>query len=490
MSSPIVRCHPDAAHWVLVVLLALIGGPAAVITAFDPRLDPGSRWLGGALGAMLLLPTLTLAVWLVRAQVVADASGLRWRGLGRWRFASWPEVSDYYDRPMHSGSVRMIVETSHETLSWPVPDRSAACQSLRRVIEQNANSAPVSTWAILGTRPGEPRSLTFEYRAADLRTMSIILWTCVLGWMGMAGVEVSLSQFKGTVEMLAHLGGLLALLGGIAWLGFPLLLPAMALPAFLALRETQRRRHHQVRADAHWLVFEDGSRRLEAAWEEVMDYFVVPFPGVTAASRSVVVTRAGTFDFTPHLNDVMILKRMIAHYAKNAPFPEWRPRADETLGGEALRWNRGPQGDQERVYHYRTRTNRALLWLPTAMTLMVGLLPTLMRQAALEMAPGSEPPRLAMVLGAVSVWGWWRYFAASVRVSKRGIAQFTPFGRRFIPWTEVREYGHTGDGSTISVAGLRTRVRFWGGVADVEELKEEIARRSINSRNKGWETRK
>ena len=76
-----------------------------------------------------------------------------------------------------------------------------------------------------------------------------------------------------------------------------------------------------------------------------------------------------------------------------------------------------------------------------------------------------------------------------MRVSSGGIAQLTPFGRRFIPWTEVREYGHTGDGSTISVAGLRTRIRFWGGLADVEELKEQIARRAYNSRSEGWENR-
>jgi hypothetical protein len=30
-------------------------------------------------------------------------------------------------------------------------------------------------------------------------------------------------------------------------------------------------------------------------------------------------------------------------------------------------------------------------------------------------------------------------------------------------------------------------IRFWIGIADVEELKAEIARRAVNSRNRTWD---
>ena len=93
-------------------------------------------------------------------------------------------------------------------------------------------------------------------------------------------------------------------------------------------------------------------------------------------------------------------------------------------------------------------------------------------------------------MGVPTLYGWWRYFCASVRISSRGIAQFTPFGRRFIPWTDVREYCQPDDSSIVSVVAAGARIRFWAGIADIEELKDEIARRAVSSRNKGWETRK
>jgi hypothetical protein len=37
------------------------------------------------------------------------------------------------------------------------------------------------------------------------------------------------------------------------------------------------------------------------------------------------------------------------------------------------------------------------------------------------------------------------------------------------------------------VSGGRGRIRFWYGIGAVDELKDEIARRAINSRTKGWD---
>jgi hypothetical protein len=488
-SSPIVRCRPQAAHWVLVGFLVLLSGPGLIWAISDRALDPGNRWIEGIMSSLLFIPSLVCAIWLARAQVVVDSRGLRWRGLGGWTAVAWSEVSDYYDRPISHDSVRMVVETPRAALSWVAQVRSPAVQSLRRLIEQRATSAAVSTWAILGTRPNEPRSLTFEYRPSDIRTMAFIHWTCGIGWMAMMISLTGPAAIRRLPETLGQMGWLLGVLGAVVLIGFSLSLPAMAYPALLALRETQRRRHQRLRAEARGLVFVDGSRRLEAAWDEVLDYFIASFPGITAASRYVVITRSGTFDFTPHLHDAAILRRMIAHYAKNTSGADWQPRTDEVLGGNSLRWTRSPHGDRERVYHYRTRTNRAVLCLPAAIILMRALIPALLRQASLEPPPNGDAVWFAGIIGVPTLYGWWRYLAASVRVSSRGIAQLTPFGRRFIPWADVLEYRQPGDGSTITVVGARGRIQFWTGIADIEELKEEIALRAINSRNKGWESR-
>src|SRR5205807_1657584 len=89
--------------------------------------------------------------------------------------------------------------------------------------------------------------LWFEYRASDVRAMSIVLWTCGLGWLGMMGCLIGPASIKRLPETLSHMGWILGLLGGIALLGFTLSVPAMMVPPLLALRETQRRRHQRIR---------------------------------------------------------------------------------------------------------------------------------------------------------------------------------------------------------------------------------------------------
>jgi len=113
-----------------------------------------------------------------------------------------------------------------------------------------------------------------------------------------------------------------------------------------------------------------------------------------------------------------------------------------------------------------------------------------MREVSLDPPDGSTS-RVTFGMGVLTLWAWWRNFHASVRISRRGIAQFTPFGRRFIPWTEVREYYQAG-GDMMTfwvVASARRRIRFWAGIADLDELKAEIAQRAVNSRSDGWTKR-
>ena len=72
-------------------------------------------------------------------------------------------------------------------------------------------------------------------------------------------------------------------------------------------------------------------------------------------------------------------------------------------------------------------------------------------------SPQNAPPPLIIadpgpkraIVGVPTLWAWWRYFCASLRISSRGIAQITPFGRQFIPWAEVREYRERGQGTMV-----------------------------------------
>ena len=78
---------------------------------------------------------------------------------------------------------------------------------------------------------------------------------------------------------------------------------------------------------------------------------------------------------------------------------------------------------------------------------------------------------------------------ASIQVDASGITQRAIFGPRRLRWEQVeRFYISGGDAFKFgNVVGAGTRIRFWIGIADLEELKAEIARRAVNSRNRTWD---
>ena len=77
----------------------------------------------------------------------------------------------------------------------------------------------------------------------------------------------------------------------------------------------------------------------------------------------------------------------------------------------------------------------------------------------------------------------------AIQVDASGITQRAIFGPRRLRWEQVeRFYISGGDAFKFgNVVGAGTRIRFWIGIADLEELKAEIARRAVNSRNRTWD---
>ena len=96
-------------------------------------------------------------------------------------------------------------------------------------------------------------------------------------------------------------------------------------------------------------------------------------------------------------------------------------------------------------------------------------------------------------MGAVG-WMWWRYRVAAVETNAQGIVQHTPFGRRFISWTEVQKYFISGSDILTfgnvegrDEQGQAQRVRFWMVIGGCDELKTHIERHAIHVANRRWE---
>lgn len=97
---------------------------------------------------------------------------------------------------------------------------------------------------------------------------------------------------------------------------------------------------------------------------------------------------------------------------------------------------------------------------------------------------------LSSMLVAGTLWAIWRYYAASICTNDDGITQYAPFGKKHMAWADVQEFGVvSGSDNTLLFVqnAQRQRITFWNTIADLPELRDEIKRRVVNSRNHTWD---
>jgi len=485
----LIVARPHKGYWFPTSIFALLGLLAGFVLP-QVRWDaPEPRCLIIALFASPFFAIATgYALWICRARVIADEFGLRWRSIGRWRHAQWEEITDYYERGLpDKSSRRRIVETSAGKLDLSAElDRRDA---LYATIAARAVCARARSWGERGIRPEDDWPRTFRYDTPDSWFLPWLLG----GYLAGAVAVTVLLAIPKTLEFAHDLGWPLALCAGLlmatVFTGMPM---TMALALVPVLTETQRRNGQTLSADLQGLQYRSPQGEIRVRWDEVQEYYFGPSTGwIKGQGPAVVVTSGGTFDFLHTLQDARQLRAIIQHYATHAATQEWCGDEHERLGGEKACWTGGSAGVGQRVYHYRTRMNRALLglpgayWLAWVVSTVVGpLRDRLVTGPAVVLGPG-------IVLTAAMLWLIWRYHQAAVLVDERGITQRAWNGARFIAWTEVEDVSIRGEEGFRfgTVAGGGRRVRFWLGIADVDELLDTLARYAPGARRMRWENR-
>lgn len=500
-----VRCRPSKEYWgqtALLLLIAAYFGGFAYIAKVGP--PPGSPIVVGLLlVCMTALVGLAaaVAVWIRRAEIIAEEQGLRWRGLGCWRSATWPETEDFYDRIPAAGSCAARRSNSNATTRNAVqPVRSSWLKTakgrilvssqwtnydaLRTVVEQKAANARTSEWGVLGSRPVDDWPRVFHYDTFDNRWSPRIILKICLVLLPYSLINPLLKIYA----MLGFVGWLVTLTTSISFLLLFFTFAYIPFALLFQYRIAARRKAQRLTADMEGLRFQDGARAVGATWDEITDFYRETMT-LLSPVRYVIVTKQGEFDFLDRIKDARLLKIIISRYAVNVKEREWRTRKDmEDLGGRAARWSGGQEGVGAGLYHYRTRTNRAMmLWLPAALTLMFALL--LLVYAGLGMAQGAS--RFGLVIpSAVSALvfcaAWAAYRAAAIHIDEEGITQYGPFLRRFIAWDKVQDFYINSMDKGI-VVGRDARVSIGSMIVDREELEAEIARRAMQSRRRTWE---
>jgi hypothetical protein len=248
-------------------------------------------------------------------------------------------------------------------------------------------------------------------------------------------------------------------------------------------RENWERRHETIEITQQGIIWKKGEQEIGARWDEINEFHKTRRP--LQHSLYWLETVHGGFAFSQAISRFGFLLSAIR---QRAPHLKVRAESAEyTLGDEKLKWSGKQIGKGARIFHYRTTTNRALLWMPTALCLLPLIIPVV---RSVDTEPKTDDAGvflwlISMAMLALSVSGWLHFYRASLRVSDEGLEQIHLFGRKFIAWPDIQklerkpgsDYFVRGENTTIAVKNLFP--------ADWEELKEIIARRAINA--DGWQ---
>jgi len=467
--------RPDKGNWGAIILLAIIGGAPLLLTHKAPL---SIDIMVGLLAVLLLVPALVFGYWQTRAVIIADEEGLRWRGFGGWRMAHWADVSDYYEQLIGKSKPALIIKTGLGRV-YISPGLWTVTPELRTFIEQQATEARTKEWGLSGMRPEADWPRTFDYNTADNRFQNVLL--------PMTGLIVTVYLLwivsPGAVRAAASLGwgwGLATFaIGSLGILPVGLLLAV----CFRNQHATRRRKHHRLTLTQSGVLYENENSRIETPWQEITDLHFAR--GKELGYRCVVVSKQGVFEFSPSIKDSAVLRRALSKFATTLPEAKWRTTETDVLGEKTARWTSRCEGVGRRIYHYRTRTIRALLWFPTAIAIVI---------AAIHwgLAPlGLAPANTGMLLcySVLTLWGWWRYAAAGIEIDDNGITQRTLFGTRTLAWDDVTDYGKSGGDAFVFgvLKSAKSHLWFWMGIGDVSNLKDEIQRHALNSRRHTWD---
>jgi len=311
----------------------------------------------------------------------------------------------------------------------------------------------------------------------------LAVFAIVIGfWVARVGVNIPhLVRDGGWVFALSY-----AALMGVSFMFLPLL--------YLFLWNVQNpgaRISQQITATPDRIRFHDSSLvgMIDVPWSEITSIYCADIPGrVQVRGRWVVETRSGTFDFTMALKNATILVRLLEREAGLALERGLREHRDtESIAIQVPANKRGDHPGQQ-WHHYRTRTNRALLWLPTAILLGLPLIRGVRLLLIGETPPLKSSLLPAAILGCISLWGWWRYYTAGVLIDDDGISQNSLTGWKRLEWKEITSYERRGDASmwTAVVKGESTSLGFSPFITNPAGLMDEIQRRSTSSDTAEW----
>lgn len=487
-TEPIIS-QPKSDFYGFIILLAICGIIVAGAGFFawheSERYTIQDLWIGlTAIFALFFVPCIFM-LWLMRHLcVLADARGLHIRGAFKTRFIPWRDIEDYELRPSpHAATARLSWICANG--KWQrLPQLYTDMKSLRARIQTEATASRARDWQLSVERDDAQNwPKTYAYRDPSGRLTFALAFGGLLLYFGLSFGRVF---SPGSIQTTRLIWNNLDFWGRFGSLLMPLLVLAMfalwLLPIYSVMRAKKRLGAQIISADQNALTLIDGAEQTQIAWHEITDYFLEDAKGPLTLHQCAVESANARLIFRRKIANYNELKALITARAINAKSDVWRSNesADsDTLGGAASLWSGGVAGVGRKVYHYRTRTTRAVLLFGAVMFL--GIAARIL--AGIPLSNGQMPTAIDRYIGLIFVvpiipllvGGALAFWRASIQTDADSILQRGIRGERFLKWSEIEAF--TFNGYFYSVRGANTTIRY-GTVAASDTLQAEVEART------------
>lgn len=472
-----------------LTLVWVFGGMTLFIAVagFLTRPKNSGEWIIlSVMAAMFALPGLFSLWWVKKTYVVADENGLlssNWRGATLLR---WDDISDYY---FTKRDKYLVAHIEAKGCVFVLNHMLSNGDDLQKIVQEKAQSSRAREWALFGTRTFDEWPRVFRYKNTNIALL-------VLTSIGLTVLIFALQLSKGATyggwapmwSSFLFTWNVLSLWGKIGFVFVWLALASCLSVLFLATRLPQARAtksylQQTVTADLRGLVFQTPQEHIPISWDRVLDYYLEPVKGtLEMVDRCVVVTQRGETAFLSTIVDGFTLRETIKKYATNAQSSEWKPKPGQSLDNLKAPKNLQAAADA-RVFHFRTRTARALLLF---FTLLCAMFPVSAFVGARFKTTGDFVFLGVFVfpLCLTTLFGWRGFLKSYVLTNESGLTLHGLSKTSSVCWSEIKRFRF--DGYLCYIDGDRQRLRYFAATSDAENLMEEIKRRATNSENREW----
>lgn len=489
--EPATIARPYKDLWFLTAILAATGlGLPFFAPSQSNSVNPNAEALS-RIGICLLftLPAIFIAFYCIWCRIVAGSEGLTFRGLLGSRFIPWSAVEDYELRIPAPGQSKsghpepfLKVGGKWRKLNHIYKPQEALLERIAR----EAQWSRARSWQRQDVREDGDWPKTFSYpNESGWKLVGLSL----LFFLAMFLQFLVPALFRGVGVMVTNFT---MMWSALSWWGraglvlVPLSLPASLCTVFWAqypaILTRRRYREQKIVATHEGLTYTKDGVESFVRWDEIESYYLKTLPGNFQPLLYVVESRRLRIKFLAGITGDKSLRALVEHRANNAATKSWAhlDGADEdVLGGAASLWRGGNVGIGSRVYHYRTRSNRGLLFLGLVMS---GLFCFQLSDGYLGngkvMTRGDYWSGASMVvsLATITLFGWLGYLFASVQCEEDGLRQSGVSAERFIRWDQIGRFEMKG--FWFVIGGRSNRIWVAVFIADRKGLAEEIEKRS------------